>query len=133
LSSALQVLRDVPTPGERLRQLVAVHVEFSASNPERARVIDNEFQWLGEHERRAVIDLRDGYEALWKDAIHDGVAIGEFRTVDPTLARLALLEMCNGPAHWYRSDGPMPLPAIVAAFENMALALLGASGRETAG
>jgi AcrR family transcriptional regulator len=133
LASARRAVRDAPTPDERLRRLVAVHVEFSATDPERARVIDNEFQWLAERERRAVIDLRDDYEALWKETIVDGVKGGQFRTVDPTLARLALLEMCNGPAHWYRPDGPMTLPAIVAAFEDMALSLLGGSGSATAG
>lgn len=127
LSSAQQVIEDSIGPKESVRGLVRVHVTFGTSDPERARVIDNEVQWLAGHDRASVMALRDQYEALWTQAITDGVNGGEFWVRDQRLARLALLEMCNGAAHWYRPEGSLPISHIVSVFQDMALALLHAN------
>ncbi len=111
-------------PGERVRNLVGVHVRFGALNPSRAKVIDNEFQWLEGSYRAAIVALRDDYEALWSVAIEDGISSRIFWPRTPAFARLALLEMCNGVAHWYRRDGSTSIAEIVAAYQEMALAIL---------
>lgn len=126
LRSAEASCEELTDPVERIRRLVAVHVEFGAKDPQRARVIDNELQWLADHDRRSIVELRDAYERLWSNAIADGIESAAFTVDNPSLARLALLEMCNGLAHWYRSDGTESLEAIVIAFQRMALAALGA-------
>ena len=111
-------------PASRIRNLVSVHVRFGAVNPNRARVIDNEFQWLKGSHRATIVALRDGYEALWSTAIDEGISTRIFRPRTPSLARLALLEMCSGVAHWYRPDGSTPISEIVVAYQEMALAIL---------
>jgi hypothetical protein len=47
--------------------------------------------------------------------------------MDPTLASLALLEMCTGVSHWYRADGPSPLREICDMFADAALGLVRAT------
>jgi hypothetical protein len=76
--------------------------------------------------------VRADVVAAWADAIATGIERGTFRVDHPSLARLALLEMCNGVAHWYRPAGPLPIDKIVRSFEDMALALLRAPA-QTAG
>lgn len=124
LSSGRAAMDDSIGPKESIRGLVRVHVTFGTSNPERARVIDNEVQWLSDPDRTSVMALRDKYELLWSQAITDGVNSGEFWVRDKRLARLALLEMCNGAAHWYRPEGSLTISHIVDVFQDMALALL---------
>lgn len=124
LASGQEAVAASPDPRNQIRGLLKVHLTFAAGNPERARVIDNEFQWLNDEERESVIALRDSYEQLWADAIASGGRQGLFEIKNASLARLALLEMCNGAAHWFRANGPMSLEQIVTAFEDMAFALL---------
>lgn len=124
LASGREVVAHSDGPFEQIRGLIKVNVTFGASNPERARVIDNELQWLRDEGRSLVFSLRDSYEQLWADAIASGVEQGKFHVRSASLARLALIEMCNGLAHWYHPNGAMTLDEIIAAFEDMASALL---------
>ena len=124
LASGEEAVAASTDPREQIRGLLKVHLNFAAGNPERARVIDNEFQWLDDEDRESVIALRDAYEQLWADAITEGCRRGIFLVKNVSLTRLALLEMCNGATHWYRANGPMSLEQIVTAFEDMAFALL---------
>jgi hypothetical protein len=49
----------------------------------------------------------------------------------PRLARLALIEMCNGVAQWFSPKGRLSLPQVCDHFADMALALLGARDPST--
>lgn len=124
LASGREAVAYSDDPFDQIRGLIKVHATFAASDPDRAKVIDNELQWLRDEDRSLVFSLRDSYEQLWADAIVNGAEKGEFRVRSASLARLALVEMCNGLAHWYRPNGPMTLDEIIAAFEDMASALL---------
>ena len=132
LSLGQEVIDHSTESNESIRELVRVHVTFGTSNPERARVIDNEVQWLSGPDRTAVMTLRDKYESLWSQVIADGVSVGEFWVRDERLARLALLEMCNGAAHWYRPHGSLSISYIVDVFQDMALALLHSKRQQVA-
>ena len=127
LSSAEKVIGHSTEPIDSIRGLVRVHVTFGTSDPERARVIDNEVQWLEGSDRAYVVGLRDKYESLWSQAITDGVDEGKFSVRNVRLARLAILEMCNGAAHWYHPDGSLSIATVVDVFQDMALALLHAN------
>lgn len=54
-----------------------------------------------------VRDKRDRYQKLVQSVIENGVATGELRDVDPQLATLALLGMCNWSYQWYEKGGPL--------------------------
>ena len=124
LDEARAAVASTLDPAVKIRSLVSVHVRFGALHPSRAKVIDNEFQWLVGSYRTTIVALRDDYEALWSAAIDEGIASRIFWPRTPALARLALLEMCSGVAHWYRRDGSTSIAEIVAAYQEMALAIL---------
>lgn len=63
-------------------------------------------------------DKRDHYQGLVQAVIEDGIARGEIRDVDPQLATLALLGMCNWSYQWYRKDGSLRPQEIAYAFWN---------------
>jgi AcrR family transcriptional regulator len=125
LSAARQVTDGVRDPADRLSRLVALHVLTHAVRPGETRVVDNEVAVLSAPARRSVVRLRDEYERLWADAIDDGVAAGVFDTPEPTVTRLALLEMCNGVARWYSPRGALSLDRLAAHYAGLAMRLVG--------
>ncbi|HVC99952.1 MAG TPA: TetR/AcrR family transcriptional regulator [Candidatus Dormibacteraeota bacterium] len=123
---AATIARDeYPDAARRLVGLVRVHVVAHARFPDG--VVDNEVRSLGPETRPRIIALRDEYQALWEGVLDDGRAQGVFELEEPRLAKLALLEMCNGVVHWYSPRGAADLDRVADAFAGMALALTGAS------
>jgi AcrR family transcriptional regulator len=127
LASAHETVTGVTDPRERLRRLVALHVRTHATQPDETRVVDNEVRSLSPEPQRAVIRLRDSYEGLWADAIDEGVRAGIFHTDEPSVSRLALLEMCNGVARWYSPQGAVSLEQLSDHYARLALGALGAA------
>lgn len=126
--AAADAIVSSPDPRVQLGRIVAVHVGVCAADPLTATVTDYEVRALSAAHRSAVVDLRDGYEALVQRVIARGVRSGQFDVPDARLARLALLEMCNGVAHWYRPDGRLSVPAVQRGLVEMACRLVGTAG-----
>jgi len=96
------------TSTERLRGLVAGHIDVVLDNSDVVRTFLNEARMLDEGHRGRVISARDAYEAAFRSVIAEGVADGSFRTdLDPKLAAIILLSVLNAIERWYRSDGPL--------------------------
>jgi AcrR family transcriptional regulator len=64
-----------------------------------------------EHHRELPQAVRDQirakrarYEELVRAAVHDGIAAGQFRDVDPDTATLAIFGMCNWAYQWWRPE-----------------------------
>ena len=113
-------------PAQRLAALVAFHVGFTATNPQTARVAEYEMRSLSGEHRAAMRALRDEYEQLFTDALADGERAGLFHAPDAGMARLAIMEMGTGVAHWYRPGGRLPLAQVQLNFIQMALRILAA-------
>jgi AcrR family transcriptional regulator len=131
LGEARQALEGRREPQEALVALVRCHVLVHGHDALRVLVVDTEFRSLVGASRQAILRLRDEYESLWRAVIDDGVAAGDFQVEDARLARLALLEMCTGVAHWYRPEGPLDLEAVADRFARLGLALVGVSDAAT--
>lgn len=123
-AAARIVTGHVTDPADRLSRLIALHVLTHAMRPAETRVVDNEVAALTPATRESVVQLRDEYEDLFGDAITDGTESGAFATTEPTLARLALLEMCNGVARWYSPDGSMDLATLAVHHAHIGLRLV---------
>lgn len=123
-----QAIADLSGPERHIVALTRVHVATEAVMRRMSVVIDGEVRSLTNGAE--VMVLRDEYEALWGHTIALGASSGVFVVPEPRLARLALVEMCNGVAHWFSPRGRLSLPEVCDHFANMALALLRA--RDTA-
>ena len=117
----------VADPAERFGRLIALHVLTHAVRPEETRVVDNEVSALSPQARERVVRLRDDYEGLFAAAISDGVSAGTFRAGEPALARLAVLEMCNGVARWYSPQGSMDVAVLAGHFARIGLRVVEAA------
>lgn len=129
LEGAGKVTEGVADPRERLGRLVALHVLSHALRPDETRVVDNELRALSPAAQEPVVRLRDAYEQLWATAIADGMAIGVFSAGEPSITRLALLEMCNGVSRWYSPSGPLTLEALAAEYAGLAMRALESAGK----
>lgn len=105
LRSAREAVRESEDPAVQLARLVAAHVGFSARNPLTSRVTDQEVRALSPTSHAELVRMRDDYESMYARILERGTRTGSFALTDVRLARLALLEMCNGVANWYRPGG----------------------------
>jgi AcrR family transcriptional regulator len=124
-----QAIGDLSGAERHIVALTRVHVATEAVMRRMSVVIDGEVRSLSDG--RDVLRLRDDYEALWAHTIALGVSSRVFNVAEPRLARLALVEMCNGVAHWFSAGGRLSLAEVCDHFGDMALALLRARDVET--
>jgi AcrR family transcriptional regulator len=109
-------------PEQRLRALVRAHVAVHGEHREEAVVADTELRALSAESRDAIQPIRDEYEVLWRQAIED-LAAGQL-TLDHSLVRFAIIQMCTGVAHWYRPEGPLSLDKITDQFGDIAVRMV---------
>jgi Transcriptional regulator len=101
------------TAARKLRKMIRAHLAVVTSAQKDAAVFLDEWRFLSEERRAQIAARRDDYEALFRRAIADGVASGEFGRVDPALTAMVILSALNGIATWYRPDGSLT-PATIA-------------------
>ncbi|MFQ5948752.1 MAG: TetR/AcrR family transcriptional regulator C-terminal domain-containing protein, partial [Acidimicrobiia bacterium] len=102
-----EVLARKDPPTEQLRRLVLGHIRIITESLPEASVFLNEARFLTPKHRRRVVEMRDGYEAFYRQVLTDGVTSGEFRPdLDVALAAIFILSVLNSVARWYRPTGP---------------------------
>lgn len=108
----------------KLRQMIRAHVAVVTESQRDAAVFLHEWRFLGEERRRQMAERRDAYEALFRRVIGEGIAAGDFASVDPRLTATALLTALNGVATWYRVDGAQTADEIADQYADLFLRAL---------
>jgi AcrR family transcriptional regulator len=124
IDAGTTALRASSEPVVQLAGLVSCHVGLTAVNQLTARVAEYEMRALSEINRHSLQAMRDEYEALFTQVLERGQRVGVFYTDDPTMARLAIMEMGTGVAHWYRPGGRLNLATVQRFFVEMACKIL---------
>jgi AcrR family transcriptional regulator len=115
------VLEAAAAPADRLRALVGAHVDVVTDDPERASVFVREWRALSADRRADIGSRRDAYEGRFRSVLAEGVALGEFGPVDPTVTAAFILTALNGLVAWYRPDGRVPPDALADAYASLVL------------
>lgn len=90
---------------ERLSLLINSHLSPIADRPDFVKVFLNERQHLPAESRRRIGRWSRGLERIFEEVINEGVARREFRAdLDPRLATLGILGMCNAVSSWHRKE-----------------------------
>lgn len=93
-------------PPDRLRRLVARHVQIHLDFPAAARVADTELRSLLPSDRAAIVRRRDAYERRFRDVLADGARSGHFaRDLDVPTAAMTILTMSTSVIDWWRPAG----------------------------
>lgn len=103
---------------DRLRSLVAGHIDVVLDNHDVVRTFLNEARMLDSEHRSRVITARDGYEHAFREVIADGAGDGSFREdVDPKTSSIFILSILNALERWYRADGELDRDELVDAID----------------
>jgi TetR/AcrR family transcriptional regulator, cholesterol catabolism regulator len=99
--SADAALATSGTAADRLRALVAGHVDVVLDHLDEVRTFLNEAGALDESHRNRVVAARDRYEASYRSVL------SEMKVTDPKLGAIFLLSILNALERWYRPTGPV--------------------------
>lgn len=121
---SVEALKGYTEPVDQIAVLVRIHVFSHAKRRQSAVVVDTEIRSLSGDKLKYIVGLRDDYERIWRDVIRQGALDGSFDVKEPKIGSLALLEMCTGVSHWFRSDGEFDLTYVSDVFVDSALGLL---------
>ncbi|WP_432970066.1 TetR/AcrR family transcriptional regulator [Dactylosporangium sp. CA-233914] len=111
-------------PATQLVGLVQAHVCLHTTYRHETRVLDLELRSLRKTTHATVVELRDSYEQIWADILNRGMAAGTFDIPDQHVARLALIEMCNGTGLWYNPKGSLTIAQVAHTTADLALGLV---------
>ena len=109
------------SPTDRLAALTRAHVQVVTDDLERATVFVHEWRSLEPELRGRMAKRRDAYERRFRTVIADGVASGEFATVDPTAAAAFVLTALNGLVAWYGPTGRLEPDTIAELYTDLAV------------
>jgi AcrR family transcriptional regulator len=91
---------------DRLRQLVYGHVNVVVGHIDESRTFLFESRFLPDADRQKIIEMRDAYEAAYRETIHAAVADGSLRAdIDPGITAIFILSVLNALIRWYRPSG----------------------------
>ena len=111
---------------DKLRRLIAGHVDVVLDNLDVARTFLNEARMLDDQHRSTVIEARDRYEAVFRSLVAQGVEDGTFRQdLDPKSASIFALSILNAIERWYSADGPLDRDGLVDELARFVLTALG--------
>ena len=90
---------------KRMALLINSHLSPLVDRADFVKVFLNERQHLPTESRRRIGRWSRGVERIFEEVIKEGIAKGEFRAVlDPRMATLAILGMCNAVSSWQRNE-----------------------------
>ena len=124
VASALQIEASMEPPEQKLATLVLLHVWYNGEHAQQMQVANTELRSLSGDARQKVLDLRDRYDAIWREIITRGNMMGIFQVQNVKLAAIALIEMCNGVSNWYRPHGELTLTQVCHMHADWALGLV---------
>ncbi|MBI4717476.1 MAG: TetR/AcrR family transcriptional regulator [Planctomycetes bacterium] len=92
---------------EKLRRVIAAHVQVITSNLAAAAVYSTEWRHLSQARRREFASRRNRYEEIVRGLVRACIREGTFTDVDEKFATLVILSATNWIYQWYRPDGAM--------------------------
>lgn len=92
-------------PPERLRQLMAWHVERVGSHRREIRIFHEDKKHLNVEQRRELQPLREEYESIFRDVIVEGQATGHFRACDVAIMAQGIIGALTNLYQWYEISG----------------------------
>ncbi len=106
---------------EKLRRMIQVYLRLQAENSALSAVLLFEHRSLEPEQHARHIPNRDRFEALWREAVEDGVRAGLFACSDAALAVRALMGTLNWTLTWYRPNGLLTIEQIADQYANLLL------------
>ncbi|HHC07895.1 MAG TPA: TetR/AcrR family transcriptional regulator [Actinobacteria bacterium] len=128
-AAADRALATEGTAADRLRALIAGHVDVVLDHRDEVRTFLNEARSLDAEARAAVVEARDRYEEAFRTVLREGIEDGSFRPeVDPVVDGIFVLSILNAIERWYDVSGPVDRSELVARLHRFVLGGLAGGG-----
>lgn len=110
-------VENAPTDGtglERLRALIAGHINVVLDHRAQVKTFLNEARSLDDTHRDAIRRVRNRYEEAFRSAIRQGVSDGSMDPhTNPALASIFILSILNAIDRWYSTSGRLSRTGLV--------------------
>ena len=90
------------TPIEKLKALIHLHISIATEDRTSVTVFNDEWRHLSEPHLSDFLTKRKDYENRFKKIIESGIASGDFKAVDPTIALYTILTSIRWIHYWYK-------------------------------
>lgn len=125
LALVREVIGATDGPTDQIRELVYRFARRHAREHTWARVVNYELDALSPEHLTEVMELRAAINHEVRAVIESGLAAGEFRTSDPSMATVALLSLGIDIARWYDERGRWSPDQVGEQYAALALRMLG--------
>jgi AcrR family transcriptional regulator len=118
-----EILESDAPPEEKIRQTVENHLRrFENRFAESKITLRDDYFAENDAVLAEMGPIWNEYEALWVAIIEEGQKKGDFDdTLDPRLAHLGILGLCNWVARWYVPGKSIPVPDLIEMYNRMVL------------
>ncbi len=111
-----------PLPAdEKIKQMIRGYLSALAENADLTAVLLFEHRSLDKKSHARHVPHRDKFEALWRDALNEGVRAKVFDLKDTGLAVRALMGVMNWTLTWYHPDGEKTIEEIADEYSDLML------------
>src|SRR5262245_17072527 len=118
--AAEAIVAGLDPPLGKLAKLIAAHLAPNATKRDYVKVFINERRYLPTASRRRIGRVSRRIERNFERLIQAGIADGSVRgDIDPHLAMLSVLGLCNAVINWRRADQAMDVDSIAAQFATL--------------
>ena len=92
-------------PSDQLRAVIRAFILYNIGHPHEAAVSDAELRALSRKNLKAIIELRDEFDAIFSDILKRGIQGGAFMALDVPMIKSSILTVCARIYVWYRPAG----------------------------
>lgn len=124
ITEDLREIRDMDlAPRDKLELAVARHMQNLADNyPQLFIFLAENLHVVGDIAEPDIANAAQEYGEIFTDIIDEGMRSGAFRDdLDPHVAMLGIVGMCNWTHRWFNPRGPLTLPVIGEQFSRMVI------------
>ena len=112
-------------PVDALEEFTRFHIAYHIDRPEEVFIAYMELRNLEPDNLSEVLELRQRYETVLRDILHEGMQSGHFRIDDVPVTAMAIISMMTGVSNWYRFGGRLAISEIKTVYVNMIFAAMG--------
>jgi len=120
-------------PVLQLKAFVQLHMGFHLDRKNDVLIATTELRSLTPEHYRAIVKLRDRYEAILRRIIKRGCTRRLFKVSDSKIAALAIIPMLTGVSQWYRANGRFSRDELIERYVELCLTMVGAPRKKSPG
>jgi AcrR family transcriptional regulator len=102
-----------------LYEAISNHIQLHTAYKSEFFIIDTEIRALEGENRGKILTLRDQYEDLIQELLHEGMEQGVLRQTDIKVSSYAIIAMCTQVAQWFRPTGRLSVQQVIEMYFQM--------------